>query len=82
MASVAVSQLSAVEKEQLAISYATFVLSGTGAKVTSDSLNAVLNASGVKVSSALVNAFAKSLKTKNVTEFFGSVGGGSGAPVA
>jgi ribosomal protein L12E/L44/L45/RPP1/RPP2 len=82
MASVAVSQLSPVEKEQLAISYAAFVLSGSGAQVTSDSLNAVLNASGVKVSSALVNAVAKALKTRNVTEFFGSVGGSSSAPVA
>ena len=83
MASVAVSKLSPVEKEQLAISYAAFVLSGSGAQVTSDSLNAVLNASGVKVAASLVNAVAKALKTKKVTELFGSVGGGSsGAPVA
>jgi ribosomal protein L12E/L44/L45/RPP1/RPP2 len=83
MASVAVSNLSAVEKEQLAISYAAFVLSGTGAQVTQDSLNAVLKAAGVTVSAGLVNAVAKSLKTKKVTEFFGSVGSGSGsAPVA
>ena len=84
MASVAVSKLSAVEKEQLAISYAAFVLSGTGAQVTSDSLNAVLTASGVKVSSGLVNAVSKALKTRSVTEFFGSVGGSSSgsAPVA
>lgn len=84
MASVAVSQLSAVEKEQLAISYAAFVLSGSGAQVTQDSLNSVLSASGVKVSSGLVNAVAKALKTRSVTEFFGSVGGSSSgsAPVA
>jgi ribosomal protein L12E/L44/L45/RPP1/RPP2 len=82
MASVAVSQLSAVEKEQLAISYAAFVLSGTGAQVTADSLNAVLTASGVKVSAGLVGAVAKALKTRSVTEMFGSVGGSSGsAPV-
>jgi ribosomal protein L12E/L44/L45/RPP1/RPP2 len=41
----------------------------------------VLNASGIKVNSTLVNAFAKALKDKNVTDFFGSVGGGS-APEA
>lgn len=77
MATVAVSALSAVEKEQLAISYASFVLSGSGAEVNQESLNAVLKAANLKVSSGLVSAVSKCLKTKSVTEFFGSVGGGS-----
>ena len=34
------------EKDQLAVSYAAFILSGQGADVTSDSLNAVLSGSG------------------------------------
>lgn len=80
MASVAVGQLSQTEKEQLAISYAAFVLSGTGAEVNQASLTAVIQASGVTVSSGLLNAVAKALKGRNFSEFFGSVGGGSSAP--
>lgn len=75
MASIASDKLPQVEKEQLAVSYAAFVLSGAGAEVTADSLNAVLTASGVKVNSSLVNAFAKALKGKNITDLVGSVGG-------
>jgi ribosomal protein L12E/L44/L45/RPP1/RPP2 len=84
MASVAVAQLSQVEKEQLAISYAAFVLSGSGAEVNQASLTAVLQASGVTVSAGLLNAVAKALKGRNVSEFFGSVSvsSGSGAPQA
>lgn len=77
MASVAVAQLSSAEKEQLAVSYAAFVLSGSGAEVNQASLTAVLKASGVNVSAGLLNAVAKALKGRNVSEFFGSVGGGS-----
>lgn len=78
MASVAVSALSPAEKEQLAVSYAAFVLSGTGAEVNQASLTAVLQASGVQVSAGLLAAVAKALKGRNVTEFFGSVGSSSG----
>ena len=82
MASVALDKLPAAEKEQLAVSYAAFVLHGTGAEVNAASLNAVLAASGVKVNDALVNALAKALKGKSVTDFFGSVGAPASAPVA
>ena len=50
------------EKEQLAVSYAAFVLSGSGAEITADSLNAVLKAAAVTVNSTLVNPVAKVLK--------------------
>ncbi len=66
MASVAVSQLSQTEKEQLAISYAAFVLSGTGAEVNQASLTAVIQAAGVQVSAGLLNAVSKALKGRNV----------------
>ena len=72
MASVPADKLSPAERDQLAISYAAFVLSGAGAEVNADSLNAVLKASGVSVNANLVKAVAKALKGKNVTEFFGS----------
>lgn len=80
MASKPVAQLSAPEKEQLAVSYAAFVLSGQGAQVTAESINAVLTAAGLSASAGLVKAFAKTLATKQVTDFIGSVG--SGAPAA
>ena len=81
MASVAVDKLSTAEKEQLAVSYAAFVLNGQGAAVDADSLKAVLKAASVDVSSSLINAFAKTLQNRNISDFFGSVGGGS-APAA
>jgi len=79
MASVSVDKLPAAEKEQLAISYAAFVLEGAGADITADSLRAVLTAAGVTVDALLVNAVAKALKGRKVSSFFGSVGGGSGS---
>ena len=82
MASVAVDKLSTAEKEQLAVSYAAFVLNGQGAAVDADSLKAVLKAASVEVSSSLINAFAKTLQNRNISDFFGSVGGGGSAPAA
>lgn len=70
------------EKEQLAVSYAAFVLSGAGAAITAESLNAVLHAAGVTANSTLVNAVAKALKTRSVTDFFGSTGGSAPAESA
>ena len=70
------------QKEQLAVSYAAFVLSAQGAEVNADSINKVLKAANVTASAALVNAVAKSLKGRKVTDFFGGVGGGSGATEA
>jgi len=69
--------MTSVEKEQLAISYAAFVLSGTGAEVNQASLTAVLQAAGVTVNAGLLNAVAKALKGRNVSEFFGSISAGS-----
>lgn len=83
MSSVAADKLPQAEKEQLAVSYAAFILNGAGADVTSDSLNAVLKAANLAASASLVNAVAKALKGKSVTEFFGSAAGGEApAPVA
>ena len=59
------------------MSYAAFVLSSQGAEVNADSINSVLKAADVKASAGLVNAVAKSLKGRNVADFFGGVGGGS-----
>lgn len=77
MASKPVAELSAAEKDQLAVSYASFVLSGQGAEINADSLSAVLKAANINVADNLVRAVGKALTGRNVTEFFGSVGGGS-----
>jgi ribosomal protein L12E/L44/L45/RPP1/RPP2 len=81
MASVPVDKLPKAERDQLAISYAAFVLNGSGAEVNADSLNAVLKAAGVAADAGLVTAVAKALKGKKVSDYFGSVGGGA-APAA
>lgn len=78
MASKPVAQLNGAEKEQLAVSYAAFVLSGQGAQVTADTINAVLTAAGLTANANLVKAFAKTLATKNVSDFLGSIGGSTG----
>jgi ribosomal protein L12E/L44/L45/RPP1/RPP2 len=80
MASKPVGQLSAAEKDQLAVSYAAFVLSGQGAQVNEESLNTVLEAAKLKVPQNLVRAVSKALTGRNVTEFFGSIS--AGAPQA
>ena len=80
MASKPIAQLSAPEKEQLAVSYAVFVLSSQGADVTPDSIKAVLAAANLNASDNLIRAFSKILIGKSVTDFFGSVS--SGAPSA
>lgn len=82
MASVAADKLSPAEKEQLAVSYAAFVLGGQGAEVNAESLNAVLKAAAIDVSASLVAAFAKTLQGKDISSFYGSVGGGASAPAA
>ena len=82
MASKPANQISAGEKEQLAVSYAAFVLSGQGAAVTADNINNVLKAANLTASAALVKAFAKTLASRSINDFLGSVGGGSeSAPV-
>ena len=79
MASKPVAQLSATEKEQLAVSYASFIISSQGADVTADSIKNVLKAANVSASEPLVKAFAKILKGKSATDFIGAVGSGSGS---
>ena len=79
MASKPSNQLNAAEKEQLAVSYAAFVLSGQGAQVTVDSINNVLKAANLTASQGLIKAFAKTLSTRSVSDFLGSVAGSAPA---
>ena len=77
MASKPVAQLSSAEKEQLAVSYAAFILSAQGSDVNAETIAAVLKAANINASQSLINAFAKTLNGKKVTDFIGSVGSGS-----
>lgn len=79
MSTIPANQLSAPQKEQLAVSYAAFVLSSQGAEVNAESINAVLKAANLTAAQGLVKAFSKLLATRNVSDFFGSVGSSSGA---
>lgn len=82
MASVPANQLSDPEKQQLAVSYASFVLHGVGAQINAATIAAVLKAAGINTEQTLVNAVSKTLADKKPTDFC-SVGGGSGsAPAA
>lgn len=72
MASKPVAQLSIAERDQLAVSYAAFVLSGQGAQVNPESLETVLKAANIDVSANLVRAVGKALTGRNVNDFFGS----------
>ena len=68
------------QKEQLAVSYASFILSAQGAQVNADTIGAVLKAANVEASAGLIKAVAKSLKGRNVADFFGGTGGPSAEP--
>jgi ribosomal protein L12E/L44/L45/RPP1/RPP2 len=83
MSSTAVASLSAAEVQQLSLSYAAFILSDAGAKVNAQTLQAVLDAAGLKTEKLWVDLFSKAL-TKTPVESFFSLGGGSttAAPAA
>lgn len=80
MASKPVGQLSSIEKDQLAVSYAAFVLSGQGAEVNKESLSTVLDAAGLKVPQILLRTVSKALIGRGVTEFFGGINAGPAEP--
>jgi len=68
------------ETEQLAVSYASFILSSQGAAITPESINAVLKAANVSASSGLVNAVAKGFKGRSVNDFIGGIGAAGSEP--
>ena len=79
MASKPVANLSAAEKEQLAVSYAAFIISSQGGDISADSINSVLKAANIAASDSIVKAFAKSLSGKKATDFVGAIAGGAPA---
>ena len=54
MSATAIDKLSKPELQQLALSYAAFVLGDSGAKVNATTLQAVLDAAGIQVDKAWV----------------------------
>jgi ribosomal protein L12E/L44/L45/RPP1/RPP2 len=79
MSSTPIASLSAAEIQQLSLSYAAFILSDAGAKVNAQTLQAVLDAAGLKTEKLWIDLFSKAL-TKTPVESFFSVGGAGGAP--
>lgn len=81
MSSTSVDKLSPSEVSQLSLSYAAFILADAGAKVNAQTLQAVLDAAGLKTEKLWIDLFSKTLANKPVDSFF-SVGGGSAAPAS
>lgn len=80
MSATPIDKLSKPELQQLALSYAAFVLGDSGAKVNATTLQAVLDAAGVQVDKAWVTQFGKVLESRPIDSF--CVAGGSGAGAA
>jgi ribosomal protein L12E/L44/L45/RPP1/RPP2 len=78
MSATAIDKLSKAELQQLALSYAAFVLGDSGAKINATSLQAVLDAAGVQVDKAWVGQFGKVLEGRPIDSF--CVTGGAAAP--
>jgi ribosomal protein L12E/L44/L45/RPP1/RPP2 len=76
MSATPVDKLSKPELQQLALSYAAFVLGDSGAKVNASTLQAVLDAAGIKVEKAWVTAFGKTLESRPIDSFCTASGGG------
>jgi ribosomal protein L12E/L44/L45/RPP1/RPP2 len=79
MSATPVDKLSKPELQQLALSYAAFVLGDSGAKVNASTLQAVLDAAGIKVEKAWVTAFGKTLESRPIDSFCTASGGGHAA---
>jgi len=75
------SEMSDIEKSQTAVNLAILVLYDAKLDITSDNINKVLKACGVKVESYWADIFCDALKGHNIENFF-SVSGGAAAPVA
>jgi ribosomal protein L12E/L44/L45/RPP1/RPP2 len=82
MSSTAVASLSPAEVQQLSLSYAAFILSDAGAKVNAQTLQAVLDAAGLKTEKLWVDLFSKALTKTPVESFFSLGGGAAGAAPA
>lgn len=78
MSATPVDKLSAAELQQLALSYAAFVLGDSGAKINASALQAVLDAAGIKVEKAWVTAFGKTLEGRPIDSFCTASSSGSG----
>ncbi|OMJ86240.1 hypothetical protein SteCoe_12305 [Stentor coeruleus] len=77
MASVARTDLSKSEKDELCCVYSALVLHDSGADITADSLQKIITASGNTVEKYWPALFARSLKGLDLAGVLGSVGTGS-----
>jgi large subunit ribosomal protein LP1 len=76
--------LSAAQKEEVAVTYASLILHDDGAAVTAEKLNAILEAANIKVQPFLPKFFARVLEKQNIEDFLaaGASGGSGGAAPA
>ncbi|KAH0790446.1 60S acidic ribosomal protein P1 [Histomonas meleagridis] len=65
---------------ELAVVYAALILNDDGIEITSDKLNKLIQAAGVKLESYWVDLFAEYFKTHDVTELVKGTALGGAAP--
>merc|ERR1719407_311529 len=90
MASVAPSELTAAQKDELLMTYAAMIISDSDAEMTAANMTKVIKAAGASVDSFLPKLFCKTLEGKELKTFIdaagkpGAGGGGAGgdAPAA
>lgn len=75
------TELSEVQKNQLATTLAALILHDSNKEVNAENLNKVLSQSGVKVPAFWANLVSKALEGKSVGDFL-QVSGGSGVAQA
>ena len=82
MSSVAVEQLSAAERSQLACTYATLILHDEKIDIKADKIAKLVSAAGVNVEAYWPKLIAKALEGRSVADFFGGSGATQAAPAA
>ncbi|OMJ76176.1 hypothetical protein SteCoe_24511 [Stentor coeruleus] len=80
MASVARTDLSKTEKDELCCVYSALILNDSGADITAESLQKIITASGNTVEKYWPTLFARSLKGLDLAGVLGSIGTGSVGP--
>ncbi len=78
MAEVAIADISAQDKSNLALTYATLLLFDGGVDVNEDNLNKLFNVTSNSVEKLVVKVYAKTMEGKDVDKYLTCGGGGGG----
>ena len=78
MAEVAVADISAQDKSNLALTYATLLLFDGGVDITEENLNKLFSVTSNSVDSLIVKVYAKTMEGRDVDKYLTCGGGGGG----